>query len=95
MFCVCWVCAAASLGVIGHGVYIGCGVHMYTSMIYVHTCTLTGRKFSRSKHTLMCLDVLFLLKYLNTFDNEAEGTIIIYSFIECSCYDLKDIDVNH
>ena len=27
--------------------------------------------------------------------NEAEGTIIIYSFIEYICYDLKVIDVNH
>ena len=43
----------------------------------------------------MCLDVLFLLQYLNTFDNEAEGTIIISSFIEYICYDLKGIDGNH
>ena len=41
------------------------------------------------------LDVLLLLWYLNTSDNEAEGTIIIYSFIEYICYDLKYIDVNH
>ena len=43
----------------------------------------------------MCLDVIFLLQYINIFDNEAEGTIIIYSFNEYICYDLKDIDVNH
>ena len=30
----------------------------------------------------MGLDVLFLLWYLNTFVNEAEGTIIMYSFIK-------------
>ena len=33
----------------------------------------------------MGLDVLFLLVYSNTFDNEAEGTIIMYSFIEYIC----------
>ena len=43
----------------------------------------------------MGLDVLFLLKYLNTFANEAEGTIIMYSFIEYICYDLNDINVNN
>ena len=43
----------------------------------------------------MGLDVLFLLKYLNTFDNEAEGNIIMYSFIEYIWYDLKDMDVNN
>ena len=41
----------------------------------------------------MGLDVLFLLKYLNTYDNKAEVTIIMYSFIKYICYDLKDIDV--
>ena len=29
----------------------------------------------------MGLDILFLLLYLNTFDNEAEGNIIMYIFI--------------
>ena len=43
----------------------------------------------------MGLDVLFLLEYLNTFDNAAEGTNIMYSFIEYIFYDLKDIDVNN
>ena len=33
--------------------------------------------------------------FLNTFDNEAEGTIIMYSFIEYIYCDLKDIDVNN
>ena len=41
----------------------------------------------------MGLGVLFLFLYLNTFDNEAEGTIKMYSFIEYICNDLKDIDV--
>ena len=67
---------------------IGHGVH--TSMIYVHTCALTGRTFSLEKHTLWAW-----MLYLNTFVNDAEGTIIIYSFIEYICYDLKDTDVNH
>ena len=43
----------------------------------------------------ICLDVLFLLWYLNTSDNEAEGTFIIYLFIEYIRYDLKYIDVSH
>ena len=43
----------------------------------------------------MGLDVLFLLYYLNTFDNESECTLIMYSFIEYICYDLKDFDVNN
>ena len=30
-----------------------------------------------------------------TFDNEWEGNIIIYLFIENICYDSKDIDFNH
>ena len=56
-------------------------------------CTDRSHIFT-GKAYFMCLYVLFL-KYLNTFDNEAEGTIIIYSFSEYICYDLKDIDVNH
>ena len=67
---------------------------MYTSMIYVHTCALTGRSFSQEKHTL-CAWMFYSCCNLNTFDNEAEGTIIFYSFIEYICYDLKDIDINH
>ena len=50
----------------------------------------------------ICLDVLFLLFFLNTSDNEAEvfkkylkRTSIIYSFIEYICSNLKYIDVNH
>ena len=46
-------------------------------------------------HTSSASDVLFLLQYLDNLDNEAEGTIVIYSFIEYICYDLQDIDINH
>ena len=63
-------------------------------IIYDHTCAVTGRTFSQEKHILCALFVLFLLQYLNNFNTEAEGTIMIYSFIEYICYDLKDIDVN-
>ena len=41
-------------------------------------------------YSFLFLDVLF---YLNTYDNEAEETIIMLSFIEYICYDLKDMDV--
>ena len=65
------------------------------SMIYDHTCAVTGHTFSCEMHTLCASDYLFLLSYLNNFDNETEGTSIINSFIEYICYDSKDIDVNH
>ena len=54
-------------------------------MIYV-------RIFSRENDTLLAW---MFYSCCNTFDNEVEGTIIMYSFIEYICYDLKDIDVNN
>ena len=43
VLCLPGMCCRVA-GLIGHSVY--------TSMIYVNTCALTGRTFSREKHTL-------------------------------------------
>ena len=40
----------------------------------------------------MLLRWFILVVIFNTSANEAEGTFIIYSFIEYTCYDLKYID---
>ena len=71
----------------------------WTWCVYVyglcpHMCPDQSHIFTGEAY-FMCMNVLFLLWYLNTFDIEAERTNIIYSFIEYICYDLKDIDVNH
>ena len=66
----------------------------WTWCVYVYDLCPHRSNIFTGEAYFMGLDVLFLLYYLNTFDNEAEGTIIIYSFIEYICYDLKDIDVN-
>ena len=56
-------------------------------MIYVHI-------FSREKDTLWAWSFILVVIF-NTFDNEPEGTIIMYLFIKYIWYDLKDIDVNN
>ena len=61
---------------------------MYTYMNHVNI-------FSREKDTLWAWMFYSYCNNLSTFDNEAEGTSILYSFIEYICYDLKDIDVNN
>ena len=59
------------------------------------TCALNDSTFSREKDISYAWMFYSCYNNLNTSDNEAERTIIIYSFIEYICYDLKYIDVNH
>ena len=46
----------------------------------------------RILYGLGCFILVVIFKY---FDNEAEGTILMYPFIEYICYDLKDIAGNN
>ena len=56
VLCLLGMCCRVA-GCIGHGVY--------TSMIYVHTCALTGRTFKVEKHTLWaCMLFLLIFKYV-------------------------------
>ena len=58
------------------------------------TCALNDSTFSREKDILYAW-MFYSCCNIYTYDIEAEGTIMIYSFIECICCDLKYIDVNY
>ena len=55
VLCLLGMCCRVT-GYIGHGVF--------TSMIYVHTCALTSRTFSREKHTSCAWMFYYCCNYL-------------------------------